>query len=843
MKAVIMAGGFGTRIHPLTINQPKPMIPLINRPIMEHIIRLLKQHGITDLVLLLYHQPEIIKKYFGDGSEFGMRITYMVPLEDFGTAGAVKAAARHLDERFIIISGDLLTDFDLSQAIAFHEQKQAQATLTLTSVADPLQFGVVITDKQGRITKFLEKPGWGEVFSDTINTGIYVLEPGVLDLIPEGENRDWAKDIFPEMLNQQAPLFGCILEGYWADIGNTDAYMEACRDIFAGKVRIQIAEPARSAGDTVFISQDARVDPGVALNGMVVLGDNTRVIGKAQLTNCSVGRNCRIEDDAVLENTILWDNVYVKSGARISGATICQRVRIGQKAQIETGAVIADETTIGDEVHIRPDVKIWPRKVVENGATVTGNLIWGEKWRKSLFEGAVVRGLTNIELTPEFSAKLGAAYGSTLPKGSFVLAGRDAIRSSRMLKRSFVGGLLSTGVNVRDIKMVPLPVLRYKLTTFGEVGGVHFRQSPDDPAATEIIFFGEDGNEFSSALGKNLERIFFKENFRRAHHAEPGYIEELPQIYDFYRDGYLRSINRDVLKRSAPRLVLDLNHAPAASLIPELLTDLGFELTELNSHVHEKGVLQSEEEQQRALDKLSRIVVTLNADAGFWLGPSGEKVRIVSPAGRTLSDLEALNVLAVLVTKAEPTGVILTPAAAPDAVDLTARGTGMTVRRTRADGRSLVEAGRDRQTRLVGSLDGRFGFPGFQAHFDGLYTIAKVMEMSAEARLSLDEALAQVPGTTYHHVQIPCSWEFKGGLMRRMSEAAVDQEASFIDGVRIDTGRGWVLVLPDPYRPVAHLYCEARDQAEAARLRDGYQAKIKGWLKEMADSGNNDGDM
>ena len=183
MKAVIMAGGFGTRIQPLTINLPKPMIPLINRPIMLHIIELLKKHGIEELVLLLYHQPMNIKNFFGDGSEFGVRITYVTPLEDFGTAGAVKAAAKYLDERFLIISGDLLTDFDLSQAMEFHEQTKALATVTLTSVKDPLQFGVVITDKDGRITKFLEKPGWGEVFSDTINTGIYVLEPEVLHLI------------------------------------------------------------------------------------------------------------------------------------------------------------------------------------------------------------------------------------------------------------------------------------------------------------------------------------------------------------------------------------------------------------------------------------------------------------------------------------------------------------------------------------------------------------------------------------------------------------------------------------------------------------------------------------
>jgi len=834
LKAVIMAGGFGTRIHPLTISLPKPMIPLINRPIMEHIVNLLKRHGITDLVLLLFHQPEIIKKYFGDGSEFGVHITYVTPLEDYGTAGAVKAAARHLDERFMIISGDLLTDFDLSQVIDFHHRKQAKATITLTSVTDPLQFGVVITDKNARITKFLEKPGWGEVFSDTINTGIYILEPEVLDLIPEGENRDWAKDVFPIMLETGAALYGCDMKGYWADIGNPEAYLEACRDICHDKVFVQIVEPPVTGDGRIFISPDTEVDERAALAGMVVLGGNTRVQGSARLTDSVVGRNCLIEDEVIMQDAVLWDNVYVKAGTKITGANLGHRVRIGQRSLIENGAIIADETTVGDDVNIRPDVKIWPRKVIENGSTVSGNLIWGEKWRKSLFEGAVVRGMTNVEMTPEFSARLGAAYGSTLPKGSYVLAGRDAIRSSRMLKRSFVGGLLSAGVNVRDVKMISLPVLRYKLTTFGEVGGIHFRQSPEDSAATEIIFFDTDGNEISSGTAKGMERIYFKENFRRAHHSEPGGIEELPRIYDFYREGFLRNLDRELLKKSAAKVVLDLNHSPAADILPDLLSDLGFEVTELNSHVHEKSIDFTADELESALDRLSRIVKTLEADAGFWIGPSGEKIRMVSGSGRVFSSHEALSTLTVLVCEAESEGSLVVPVAAPQTVDDLARSKGLTVQRTRSDGHSLVEAANNRRVRLVASMDDRFGFPVFQPHFDGLFSAAKVMELGARAGLSLDEALAKLPRHTYHHLQLPCPWESKGGLMRRMSEDAVDQQASFTDGVRIDTERGWVLVLPDQHRSVVHIYVEAIDNADADALRDQYHAKVSGWLAELS---------
>jgi mannose-1-phosphate guanylyltransferase/phosphomannomutase len=836
LKAVIMAGGFGTRIHPLTISMPKPMIPLINRPIMEHIVNLLKQHGITDLVLLLFHQPEMIKKYFGDGSEFGVRITYVTPLEDFGTAGAVKAAARHLDERFLIISGDLLTDFDLSKVLTFHDQKQAKATMTLTSVTDPLQFGVVITDKESRITKFLEKPGWGEVFSDTINPGIYVLEPEVLGLIPDEENRDWAKDVFPQMLEDGDALFGCDMQGYWADIGNPEAYLEACHDICHGKVAVQIAEPPCAPDSTIFINPGAQVDEQARLSGMVVLGDNTRIHGDAQLINSVIGRNCQVEGGAILEDAVLWDNIYIKSGTRVTGANLGHRVRVGQRSVIEAGAVIADETVVGDDVNIRPNVKIWPRKVIENGSTVATNLIWGEKWRKSLFEGAVVRGLTNVEMTPEFSARLGAAYGSTLPKNSYVLAGRDAIRSSRMLKRSFVGGLLSAGVNVRDIKMISLPVLRYKLTTFGEVGGIHFRQSPEDPAATEIVFFNADGNEMPSAAAKSIERIYFKENFRRAHHSEPGGIEELPRIYDFYREGFLRNLESTLLQKSAPKVVLDLNHSPAADLLPDLLTDLGFEITELNSHVHEKTLDMTAGELDTALDRLSRIVKTLEADAGFWIGPSGEKVRLVSGSGRVFSSLEALSTLTVLICEAESEGSLVMPVAAPQAVETLASAGGLTVQRTRSDGYSLVEAARSRQVRFVASMDDRFGFPRFQPHFDGLFSAAKIMELTARSGLSLDQAFAKLPKHTYHHLQLPCPWESKGGLMRRMSEDAVDQQASFTDGVRIDTDRGWVLVVPDQHRPIAHIYVEAIERTDADYLRDLYQAKVSDWLQELAES-------
>src|SRR5690606_25886372 len=245
MKGVIMAGGFGTRLKPLTIHRPKPMVPIANRPIMEHIVNLLKRHGITDLIALLYFQPEHITEYFGDGSASGVRIRYVTADADYGTAGAVRYASDLLEgDRVLVISGDVLTDFDLTRLIEEHEARGAEATITLTSMENPLAFGIVIVDNEtGRIERFLEKPTWGEVFSDTINTGIYVLEPEALERVPPRTNMDFARDLFPQMLREGAALYGHVAQGYWRDIGNLDEYRRAHEDVLAG--RVQIALPGQ----------------------------------------------------------------------------------------------------------------------------------------------------------------------------------------------------------------------------------------------------------------------------------------------------------------------------------------------------------------------------------------------------------------------------------------------------------------------------------------------------------------------------------------------------------------------------------------------------------------------
>ena len=835
MKAVIMAGGFGTRIQPLTSSMPKPMIPLFNRPIMLHIVELLKKHDITDLVMLLYHQPEVIKKFFRDGSDFGVKITYVTPLEDMGTAGAVKAAEKYLDERFLVISGDLLTDFNLKKVLDFHNDNKAMATITLTSVKDPLQFGVVITDKEKRITQFLEKPGWGEVISDTINTGIYVLEPSIFNYIPAGENFDFSQDLFPRMLQNKDPLFGYAAKGYWRDIGNTDSYREAYHDIFKGKVNLKIDEEKQDlVGKDLRIGTDVTLEEPGGLTGTVVIGDNTQIRGEVQIKDSVIGRNCTIEAGVKLNRCVLWDNAYVKKGAKITDSVVCANVRVGQASVLDEGVIVADDTSIGDETHIKADVKIWPRKMIEAGSIVTGNLIWGEKWKKSLFEGAIIKGLSNVELTPEFVAKLGCAYGTMLPKGSFVLGGRDANLSSRMLKRCFVGGLLSAGVNVRDLTMTSLPLIRYKLKSFGEVGGFHFRQSPDDPASMEIVFLDGEGLDFSSNMAKNLERIFFKENFRRAHHTEPGVLIDLPQAVDFYREGFLRSLNTDLIRKASWTVVVDFNFSPACKVLPILLNELGCNVVALNAYIDESKGSVLPKAKDASLTQLATIVGSLKAQVGFWLDPSAEAISLVDETGRIHDGIDLLTLVAALKLKSDRKGAIAVPVQAPSTIEQMAVKKKCPVTRTKSNDRAMLEAANSSEVMLAASIDGRFAFPSFQSSFDGMFAIAKLIELSAGLNLPLSRVQSDVPERQFMQTSIPCPFEMKGGIMRKMSEDSLDKEATFIDGIKVQFGSDWALVLPDQYLSFVHIFSEAKDEKTAAKLLDEYRKKVEKWKKELA---------
>src|SRR4051794_13933082 len=364
MKAVIMAGGGGTRLRPLTPNPPKPMLPLVNKPMMEHIVDLLAQHGFDEIVVTVAFMANAIRNYFGDGSEFGVNMVYATEESPLGTAGSVRNAMEHLTERFLVISGDVLTDVDLSAIVEFHERKKALATIGLVHVENPLEFGIVITHEDGSIERFLEKPTWGQVFSDTINTGIFVLEPEIFDFIPDGQAVDFSSEVFPALLDAGQPLYGAVAEGYWEDVGTLEAYVRAHKDILDGKVEIDI--PGFRMEHGIWLGEGAEIHPEAVVDGPAVIGENCRVERDARIGQYTVlGGNVRVRAGADLERVVIHDNAYLGPGVRLRGTVVGRACDLRSGVRCEEGVVLGDECFVGDNAVLGPGVKVYPFKTVE----------------------------------------------------------------------------------------------------------------------------------------------------------------------------------------------------------------------------------------------------------------------------------------------------------------------------------------------------------------------------------------------------------------------------------------------------------------------------------------------
>src|SRR5919202_2666199 len=516
MKAVIMAGGQGTRLRPLTSNQPKPMIPIVNVPCMEHIVRLLQSHGFTDVVVTLQFMPEEIQDYFGDGSEWGVDIRYSIEDAPAGTAGSVKLAEEYLkDDRILVISGDALTDADLARVLEFHEDKDAEATMVLKSVENPLDFGIVITEEDGRISRFLEKPAWGQVFSDTVNTGIYLLEPSVMEEIPEPEEGeyDFSKELFPKLLDAGRPLYGYVTDDYWEDIGTLEQFASAQRDVLDGKVK-GVRPPGTRLRENIYVGRRAQVDDD-ELEGPVVIGENVRVDEGAKISPYSViADNVVVSAGATVERSVIAEGTYIGEGAELVDTLVGRNSYVQARARILERSALGDDVIVGEGATISPEVKVYPHKTIESGANVTQSLIYETMGLRTVFKGGIVSGKFNVDLTPEFVIRLSSSFGTTLDPGAVVTLGRDSSSSAIVAKRAMTAALLGTGVNVRDLRAAHAGVVRHDVLAGKSSAGAHVRAG-EDQDDVEILFFSSDATPMTESDQRGVEKYFVREEYRR----------------------------------------------------------------------------------------------------------------------------------------------------------------------------------------------------------------------------------------------------------------------------------------------------------------------------------------
>jgi len=831
MKAVVMAGGFGTRIQPLTNSRPKPMLPIINRPMMEHTMMTLKDLGIREFIVLLYFKPDIIKDYFKDGSDFGIKITYVLPDDDYGTAGAVKLAQEHIgNDNFIIISGDLVTDFDFQKIFDYHKAKQSKLTITLTSVDNPLEFGVVIANDEGKIEKFLEKPSWSEVFSDTINTGIYVIEPEILDYIPNHQNFDFAKDLFPRLMNEGVELMAGYAEGYWRDVGNPESYRDVYDDILNGKVKINIAGEKNSFPDgSLFSEEKYELDKSIEIIGTVVLGKNVTIGDGTKLNNVVIGDNVKIGTDCKIRNTVIWENVSIDRKTVLDGCVICNNNTIGKNVTAKAGMILAEGCEIGQLVNVEQDVTIWPDKIIEEAAIVSHSVVLGSRYKNSIFEHGMVRGQSNVELSCEMATKLAEAFGAQLPVGSTVLVSRDYHKSSRMLKRAFLGGLLSAGIDVIDYKDIPSAVLRCSLSSHeGYSAGVYFRQKIDDPTSTVITFYNCEALRINNDVAKKVEKAFFKET---VDYSQIGQIHESEHVHEYrvYKEGMEALFRSDMFKCVDCRIAVDMMHGMAGEVFPDILNDLGVDNIMFNAHPDEYSLANIKSLVKRSSEDMSAVIKALKLNAGFVLYPYGQRLDIVCDRGTLLGKQKSLLVVLSLLNmeakKTQSKKHVLLPTWAPDLVIFDH----LEIERGPY---ANFNAEQMKKYDLVATVDGNFTFTEFATHRDSMYATLKIVEMMLNNNIKLSELIDSIPSFYYHISKPKCTQALKGKMMRMFLEDAKGKESSTLDGVKIWLDKNdWILMIPNQYNDHLNLYIQAENNEKGKAILAEYTAKIEKWTK------------
>jgi mannose-1-phosphate guanylyltransferase/phosphomannomutase len=811
MKAVVMAGGEGTRLRPLTSNQPKPMVPIVGKPCMEHILELLKQHGFEDVIVTLAFLPQAIRSYFGTGESMGLDVGYSVEESPAGTAGSVKLAAGRLDDTFIVISGDALCDVDLTKLVEFHREKGASVTIGLKSVENPLEFGIVVTDEEGRVERFLEKPSWGQVFSDTINTGIYVLEPEVLKHIPADRPYDFSKELFPLLLEMGRPLYGYVMDGYWQDIGNLDQYRQANFDALDEKVRLNI--PGIRIRGNVWLGEGVDLDDLEAIEGPAFIGNYCRLGADASVGPYSVlSTSVTLRERARTSRSIIDASTHIGRSTSVEGAILGRSCDVRAHVRIHEGVSIGDEVTIGAESVIMPGVRIYPYKAIETGAQIFESVIWESRGTTRIFGKDGVSGLVNVDLTPDVAVRLAAALGTALKRGERVVVSREGTPACRMIKRAMVSGLSSSGVDAVDLRVIPAAVARHLVKTEGYPAGFHVGMSANDPEVVRIQFFEAPGIEMTASMEKEVEKHFTRGELRRVAAGEVGKMSYPARVTESYATDLLATLDVAAIRARGFRIVVDYGFSASSYVLPLVLGPLGVEAVAAHAFSLDGetggGLAES-------IGQAKRLVPAVGADLGAVFDRAGERLYLIDEQAREIPVEQALLLFLSLIRANGHHGKLAFPVTVTSQVDKLVEGEDFEIIRTPASLQELTKAATEDGVVFGGAVGGGYLFPAFLPGYDAVASLANLLELLAPVGRPISELVAELPRPTLVHRQLACPWALKGLVMRLLNERLTGRDLDLTDGIKVFDERGWTQILPDPDEPLLHLYAEG-DSMEAS---------------------------
>ncbi len=775
MKAIIMAGGEGTRLRPLTCDCPKPMMRLMDRPVMEYALALLSRHGVAEAAATLGYLPERISDYFGDGARFGVSLRYYTERIPLGTAGGVKKARDFLDETFCVLSGDGVTDADLAEALSFHRARGAKATMVLKRVPNPVAYGLVMTDADGRIVRFYEKPGWGEVVSDAVNTGIYILEPEVLDLVPEGPY-DFGRELFPRMA-KEGGLFGFVTEGYWCDIGDVEAYLTVCRDALDGKIELPGLE-ANIHPDAA-IHEDAEIEKPCFIGPGAVIGKGAKVGAHSV-----IGAGARVDEYASIKRGVLWREAQLLEGAEARGCVLARGAVLGVCARAFENCVIGAGATVGTDAELLPGISVWPAKVVPDATIPDANVIWGWANQTGCFQMGAMRAKGPVE-----ALRAAQAYAA-LKKPREVLLARAPSAVASALWHGCASGLMAQGARVLDAGVCTEPQLRYALGLMRVDGALM-------AGSTCVTPFAADGCALSlsdqRAVCALLSRQDYPQPFSGITHpvAQSGRSEH----------AYVAML--------ATAFLADPAQAPAAAVYasdPYLLS--------LAERAFQRAGLRVRAEWEEELMELE------DGEIGVWLSDDGARATFSWGANR-LSEAEA-QLMAAWVNLEREEAELVAGMQTTRAVEELAEKYGAKVR--------YAGAARPAWERALAN-----GYPSqFRIATDGIYFALAALSALAMRETTLENWASMMPHVHRMTRSVHLDDGVRGKVLRTLAEKEKDIESE--GGLWVKRENGWAWIAPDETRPECHIVTEAMNAEFATELCDFFETTLKKAIEEAGEN-------
>lgn len=762
MKAVVLAGGEGSRLRPLTCNLPKPMSRILGRPILEYIFDSLDSCGVTQANVTLGYLPHIIEDEFGE--KYGnMKLNFIREDEPLGTAGGVKEAAEGFDEPFFIVSGDALCDFDFAKIMDFHKASGAKITIVATKKSDPREFGVVKVGKENRVYGFIEKPSWSQAVSNLANTGVYVVNPECLTLVPRGKKYDFARDLFPLMLERDMPIYCYNTDDYWCDVGNIATYLECQRDILDGRIKPQCGKIADGiyspeklpAGDysivpPVYIGRNAEIRDGAIIGPYAVIDDN-----------CYVGENAKIRYSTLLENAC------VSRDCAITGALVCSGAALKKGASMFENSVAGSGSIIGENSCVKQNVLVWPGKIICKGKSVFDNVKYGN-FRNGIMNENGFSEEGGARLTPETCVRIGEAVGSTR-NGSKCGIATDGSRYSQVLRYAVVSGILGVGGSVWDFGCCFEAQLNF-LINFCGLGAGLFISGKDKK---EIKICGEGGLSIPRFFERSIE----------------SYINK----------GECREIDEDFVK--------ELNEMSSVGLIykQELLKAAPYGLSGIGASVRCENPLA----ERMLTSVLRKLGCTEDENFLIELSASGTSAKLLYDG----TEIEYEKILAVCCLNEMKNGRdISVPYDAPGFLDALASDYGKRVYR-------YLSTPADDSDSVARRLAAKQIFVR-----DGLFLAVKLLSVMKERECSFTELLSQLPESYIIKKTVPIGFS-PADLAGLVGEENISLSNGF-EGIKLVRSNGRLLIIPERDGEKVRVLAEADTMEAAKELCIDFEEKV-----------------